>query len=93
MSNVEILNTIDWNDKKSYSIFLNLLKSLSKTESVENHARHVKILNTQLPVYALSMANIRLVAKNIFNSVKNVNVDDILGWHKGSERHSFLDEY
>lgn len=66
MSNVEILNTIDWNDKKSYSIFLNLLKSLSKTESVENHARHVKILNTQLPVYALSMANIRLVAKNIF---------------------------
>ena len=33
------------------------------------------------------------VAKNIFNSVKNVNVDDILGWHKGSERHSFLDEY
>ena len=66
MNNVEILNTIDWNDKKSYSIFLNLLKSLSKTESVENHARHVKILNTQLPVYALSMANIRLVAKNIF---------------------------
>lgn len=33
------------------------------------------------------------VAKNIFNSVKNVNVDNILGWHKGSERHSFLDEY
>ena len=33
------------------------------------------------------------VAKNIFNSVKNVNVDDILGWHKGPERHSFLDEY
>ncbi|MGM9629846.1 tRNA 2-thiocytidine biosynthesis TtcA family protein [Butyricicoccus sp.] len=33
------------------------------------------------------------VAKNIFNSVKNVNVDDILGWHKGPERHTFLDEY
>ena len=33
------------------------------------------------------------VAKNIFNSVKNVNVDDILGWHKGPERHSFLDAY
>ena len=33
------------------------------------------------------------VAKNIFNSVKNVNVDDILGWHKGTERHTFLDEY
>ncbi len=33
------------------------------------------------------------VAKNIFNSVKNVNVDDVLGWHKGAEKHTFLDEY
>lgn len=66
MNNVEILSTIDQNDKKSYTTFLNLLKSLSKTESVEYHERHVKILNTKLPVYALSMANIRLLAKNIF---------------------------
>ena len=33
------------------------------------------------------------VAKNIFNSVKNVNVRDVLGWHDGPERHSFLDDY
>lgn len=33
------------------------------------------------------------VAKNIFNSVKNINVNDILGWHKGADRHTFLDEY
>ncbi len=33
------------------------------------------------------------VAKNIFNSVKNVNVNDVLGWHDGPERHSFLDGY
>lgn len=33
------------------------------------------------------------VAKNIFNSVKNVNVNDVLGWHRGAETHSFLDEY
>ncbi|HIV68076.1 MAG TPA: tRNA 2-thiocytidine biosynthesis protein TtcA [Candidatus Butyricicoccus stercorigallinarum] len=33
------------------------------------------------------------VAKNIFNSVKNVNVDDVLGWHQGAQRHSFLDGY
>ena len=33
------------------------------------------------------------VAKNIFNSVKNVNVNDILGWHNASERHTFLDDY
>lgn len=33
------------------------------------------------------------VAKNIFNSVKNVNVNDILGWHDGAERHTFLDRY
>ena len=33
------------------------------------------------------------VAKNIFNSVKNVNVNDILGWHDGTERHTFLDRY
>lgn len=33
------------------------------------------------------------VPKNIFNALKNVNVHDILGWHEGPERHSFLDEY
>ncbi|HBI64020.1 MAG TPA: tRNA 2-thiocytidine(32) synthetase TtcA [Clostridiales bacterium] len=33
------------------------------------------------------------VAKNIFNSMKNVNVADVLGWHLGAQRHTFLDDY
>lgn len=33
------------------------------------------------------------VAKNIFNSIKNINVASVLGWHNGSEQHSFLDTY
>ena len=30
---------------------------------------------------------------NIFQSVHNVNVDTVIGYHRGSERHDFLDEY
>lgn len=65
MNKFEILNSIDWNDKKSYNVYLNLIKTNSKSESVLNHERHVKILNTKQKVYALSMAYIRSVAKAI----------------------------
>lgn len=30
---------------------------------------------------------------NIFQSVHNVNLDTVIGYHKGDEVHSFLDEY
>ena len=30
---------------------------------------------------------------NIFQSAHNVNLDTIIGWRRGEERHSFLDEY
>ena len=30
---------------------------------------------------------------NIFQSVHNVNVDTVIGYHRGKERHDFLDEY
>ena len=65
MNNFEILNSIDWNDKKSYDFYLNLIKTNSKTETVAYHERHVKILNTKQKVYALSMAYIRGIEKAI----------------------------
>lgn len=30
---------------------------------------------------------------SIFNSVQNVNLNTIIGYHKGEEKHSFLDDY
>ena len=30
---------------------------------------------------------------NIFKSVHNVNLETVIGYHKGSEIHSFLDDY
>lgn len=65
MINKEFLTIANWKDPTSYQTFLKLIESLSKTESVADHERHVKILNTHQKVYALSMANIRLIAKNI----------------------------
>lgn len=65
MNNFEFLQHTDWQNKKSYDEFLFLLQSLSKNESTIDHERHVKILNTHQKVYALSMSNIRLIAKNI----------------------------
>ena len=44
------------------------LKSVSKNETIEDHERHVKILNTKQNVIAISMANIRKFAKKIFKA-------------------------
>ena len=30
---------------------------------------------------------------NIFKSVHNVNLETVIGYHKGDEKHSFLDDY
>ena len=63
MNNFEFLTKNTWTTQKEYDDFVLFLKSLSKNESVEYLERHVKILNTKQNVYALSMANIRLIAK------------------------------
>lgn len=44
------------------------LKSVSKNETIEDHERHVKILNTKQNVIAISMSNIRKFAKQIFKA-------------------------
>lgn len=33
------------------------------------------------------------VEKSIFRAAQNVNIDAVIGWEKGGEKHSFLDEY
>ena len=65
MNNFEFLTKNTWTTQKEYDDFVLFLKSLSKNESVEYLERHVKILNTKQNVYALSMVNIRLIAKSI----------------------------
>lgn len=34
-----------------------------------------------------------MIDKNIFNSVQNVNLDTVIGYRQGGEKHHFLDEY
>ena len=44
------------------------LKSVSKNETIEDHERHVKILNTKQNVIAVEMKTIRQFAHKIFKS-------------------------
>ncbi len=82
MNNFEFLITADWKNTKSYDKFLNLLQSLAKYESAIDRERHIKILNTHQKVYALSMADIRLIAKNISKG-------DYIGFLKAVKYNSY----
>jgi len=33
------------------------------------------------------------IPQNIFNSMTNVNMNCIIGYHKDKEKHSFIEEY
>ena len=35
----------------------------------------------------------KFIDKNIFKSASNVNLDTIISYHRGGEKHSFLDDY
>ena len=37
--------------------------------------------------------NNKLVEDNIFTALDNINLDCALGYRKGEEKHSFLDDY
>lgn len=54
--------------KNDYNKFIEELLKLSKNESIEDHERHVKILNTKQKVIAISMSAIRKIAHKIFKS-------------------------
>ena len=51
-----------------YNQFVQFLKSVSKNETIEDHERHVKILNTNQKVIAIAMALIRKTAHKIFKN-------------------------
>ena len=55
-------------NKEDYEGFLKDLQLLSKNETIEDHERHIAILNTKQKVIAISMANIRKFAKKIFKA-------------------------
>lgn len=54
--------------KEDLETLIDTLKSVSKNETIEDHERHVKILNTKQNVIAISMSNIRKFAKQIFKA-------------------------
>ena len=51
-----------------------------------------KRLETKRLIRELRKTNSQVEA-NIFHSVENVNLDTLISYHKGSEAHSFLDDY
>ena len=55
-------------NENDYQNFLNELKSVSKNETIEDHERHVKILNTKQNVIAIEMKTIRNFAHKIFKA-------------------------
>ena len=57
----------DFNIKSEndYIKFVDYLKSLAKEESIEDRERHKRIINSKKEILALSMADVRKVAKNI----------------------------
>ncbi len=80
-----------WRDACSLT-FLACSCDFAANARKENRPENSKRYEVKQLIARLEQRNDQ-VAKNIFNSVKNVNVDDILGWHKGAERHTFLDDY
>lgn len=55
-------------NQTDYDEFVVHLKSVSKNETLEDKKRHIAILNTKQDVIAISMANIRKIAKKIFKA-------------------------
>ncbi|MDO5548496.1 MAG: ATP-binding protein [Eubacteriales bacterium] len=66
--------------------------SFAEKARQDNHPESSKRYEIKQLIAQLEAGN-RQVPANIFNSVKNINVRDVLGWHDGPETHSFLDEY
>ena len=65
------------------------------TESIENELEHdlnSKRHETKQPIKSLTKYNDN-VEKNIFKSASNVNLDKVLGYKKGKNTYSFLDNY
>ncbi len=52
----------------------------SKRQEIKALVEHFRKINSNIDM-------------NIFMSVHNVNLETVIGWHKGDEKHNFLDEY
>ena len=55
-------------------------ESLSKRKEIKNLIKEIKKTNPN-------------IEHNLFTSLGNVNMNCILGWKKGNDKHSFLEEY
>lgn len=66
--------------------------SFAEKAREDNHPERSKRYEVKRLIAALEAGNEQVPA-NIFNSLKNINVRDVLGWHDDVETHSFLDEY
>lgn len=82
---MERLNGLSINSKQTYNVFIDVLKSLSKNESINDYNRHVAIINTSQKIIGISMADIRKLARVILNGdyisfldyQKNLNKNDM----------------
>ena len=64
------------------------------TEQCTDEAHASKSKRTEMKQLIASFREISPnIEKNIFNSVHSVNLDTLIGWRRGDNRHSFLDDY
>ena len=79
---------IAWRDYNNLK-FLNCACKFTQRTDHENQGKRKEIkrlINELRNTY-------KDIDDNIFNSLENVNMNCILGWHKDKEYHSFLDDY
>ena len=68
--------------------FINCACKFSK-EKAEQDSKRLKVKNI---INELNKDN-KYVAKSIFHSMSNVNLDAILGWSKEKQYYNFLEDY
>ena len=82
---------ISWKNNNNL-VFLNCACRFTescKTNPKETDSKRIEIKNL---IKELKQVN-KNIDQNIFNSTSNVNMNCIVAWTKGKEKHTFLDEY
>ena len=82
----DIINWVKHNNLEFIACACKFVSSVEK-EELESKRKQTKELIKELRSYNIN------VEKNIYKATLNVNMNMILGYKKGKERHNFLDDY
>lgn len=82
---------ISWTRKNNLH-FIQCSCPFSKSCAADGEENNSKRQEIKLLIQKLRRTN-PYIDVNIFNSVQNVNLSTIIGWHDKDKRHSFMDDY